>query len=76
MKITVSTHFDGDALYKKLMEAAERKLKETINRKLTFPGSDQLKVEVVNSDKEGELTIRLNGPDEVVAEAKHRWSRG
>jgi hypothetical protein len=72
--ITVKTDFDGDEFKRKLYEAAERKIKEVIRRKLTFPGSDQLRVEVVNSDKEGELTIRLNGPDEIVAEAKRRWS--
>jgi|HubBroStandDraft_1064217.scaffolds.fasta_scaffold816534_1 hypothetical protein len=72
--ITVSTNFDGDGFKRKLMEAAERKIKEVIKRKLTFPGSEKLRIEVVNSDKEGELTIRLNGPDEIVAEAKRRWS--
>jgi hypothetical protein len=74
ISIKVTTDFDGDSFRKKIAEALETKTRELIRNRLTFPGSNKLKITAtIHDDK---VSLDFVGPDEVVAEAKKRWKRG
>jgi hypothetical protein len=73
MNITVKVSVDEDAIRRKIREAAEKKMRELIHQKLTFPGSDKLSIKV-SFNGEGRGTLTFVGDDDVTKEAIRRWN--
>jgi hypothetical protein len=69
--VTFSSNFDGGEPEKMMRAAFEKKVRAMIRERLTFPGSDKLKITVTAN--QGKATLAFDGPDEVTAEAKKRW---
>jgi hypothetical protein len=64
--------FDEGGFRKKMLEAAEKKFKETILEKLRRPGCSNVKVTFSGSVERNDLKANLDGPADEVAEAKKR----
>ena len=70
--LKVTSSFDGDSMRKKMIEAVEKKTRELISQRLTFPGSEKLKITATIHDER--VSLDFDGPAEIVAEAKKRWA--
>lgn len=70
--ITLSFKFDGDDLEQKAKKMMEDQMRRTIQNKLTFAGSEQLKV-TITFGNDGKGFAAFDGPEDVKAEAKRRW---
>ncbi len=63
------SNFDPERINREIKEKAMESLKATMREKLTFPGSDKLTIEF-SPTIDGEMKMKLSGPEEIVAEAK------